>query len=117
MTRFPILLALFLSVATGLVPLRECHPTDGCRGGVVLPGAHDHAGDRDGGDDRDGGCVDVPIPVGLPVSAVVVDAPPAAVAFAAIEPPPPALVASAPGGDAPLLAAVPSGIRSVVLLR
>lgn len=120
----PLLLNLLLAIATGVIPLRECRPTDGCGGGIVLAGSHGHDPDDHDTPGHEapghGDCVDTAMAIAAPASPVTLAAP--AVAFAApglptALPVAVALAAPAARGVGPDPGEVPPGVREVVLLR
>lgn len=115
----PHLLSLLLALFTGVVPLRECRPTDGCAGGVVLAGAHGHGHDHEDGEaPGHAACLDSPLTLAAPAGAVTFAASPAA---GPLEIPPTTFDASfvlaARNVVRPGDAGIPLGIQGVVLLR
>jgi len=117
----PLYLSLILALVMGVVPMRECRPTDGCAGGVVLLGAHGHddhhdscPGDAPGSAD----CVDSQMTLARPAAAVTLpDASPALVALVLPTAPAPLAEPATRDADVSPHTEVPPGVRSVVLLR
>jgi hypothetical protein len=114
----PLWLSLVVALVTGIVPLCECGPTDGCAGGVVLAGSHGHGHDHgDGEGSGHAACVDSPLTLAAPAPSVTTVAAPAAdaltLAVPAVEPPALRPVDARPSRDA----GVPPGTQGVVLLR
>jgi hypothetical protein len=114
-------LTLLLALVTGVVPMSECRPTDGCPGGVVPLGAHGHGDHHDshpgGGPDCD--CVDSPMTLARPGLAVTLPSfatPSSAIAaVVALDVSPVAAVSR--DAPAPVDAGIPLGTLGVVLLR
>jgi hypothetical protein len=121
-----LFLSLCIALVTGVVPLRVCHPTDGCSGGVVAIGvhAHDdhdaghHEGRGSGGGPCGASCTDAPFDLGVPARPVTLDAPPAVAELLPVH----LRDGSCEGSEAfesgrMLDVGIPLGTRSVVLLR
>ena len=123
--RLPLWLSLLLAVATGVLPLRECRPTDGCGGGIVLAGCHGHAPDghdaSDDGSDRKtpgpGDCIDTAMTLAAPAAPLALDAPTVALAAPGASLAPVTVAFLSTVEVLPDPGDVPPGVRGVVLLR